>query len=131
MSETYPKLSPTLPTALVATLGRWEVKILKKMTTIGWNGWNKLFFRLLKSSQIVVQAYLQLKMILCYKILRDIIIFGWSLQKYTSIILMKNLKNEQKPLYNWEIRTILTPSWFRGVAEEPTRGQYCPFFEVI
>ena len=26
-----------------------------------------------------------------------------------SIILMKNLKNEQKPLYNREKRTILTP----------------------
>ena len=37
----------------------------------------------------------------------------------TSIILMKNLKNEQKPLYNREKRTILTPSYFRG-----NRGSY-------
>ena len=32
---------------------------------------------------------------------------------------MKNLKNEQKPLYNREKRTILTPSYFRG-----NRGSY-------
>ena len=47
-----------------------------------------------------------------------------------SIVLMKTVKNSQKPLYNWEIWTILTPSWFRGVAEEPTRGQYSPFSEL-
>ena len=35
------------------------------------------------------------------------------------IILMKNLKNEKKPLYNEEKRTILTPSYFRG-----NRGSY-------
>ena len=49
----------------------------------------------------------------------------------TIIILMKNRKNEQKPLYNEENGLYWPPSWFRGVAEEPTRGQYCPFFEVI
>ena len=32
---------------------------------------------------------------------------------------MKNLKNEKKPLYNEEKRTILTPSYFRG-----NRGSY-------
>ena len=30
----------------------------------------------------------------------------------------------------WRKRTILTPSCFRGEAEETTRGQYCPFSEL-
>ena len=48
-----------------------------------------------------------------------------------SIILMKNRKNEQKPLYNEENGlTILTLNCFRGEAEEAMKGQYCPFSEL-
>ena len=43
---------------------------------------------------------------------------------------MKNRKNEQKPLYNEENGLYWPSSWFRGVAEEPTRGQYSPFSEL-